>query len=154
MSHRGEVQVKIDDGGVASQMSKSDEKLKPPRLNASGPSPRDEGRLSPRKSQTLTPRKHADETREKSSTTPRKGAAPPEALKKDTKSKSGFLASFFGDAQPSSPAAPDRAEASPNPKSGKRRPGSTSMTSDQLISIRDVRLSARSAAGNAYLSSF
>lgn len=143
MSHRGELAVKIDDAAAASAAAKADEKLKPPRLNASGPSPRDEGRVSPRKSQSLTPRKHGpDEPREKFSTTPRKGAPPPDALqaqKKDGKSKSGFLASFFGDGQQSTSPAPERAEPSPNPKGSKRRPGSTSMTSEQLISIRDVR---------------
>lgn len=138
MSHRGEVSVKIEEASA----NKSDEKLKPPRLVTAGPSPRDEGRLSPRKSQSLTPRKNGpDEHREKNSTTPRRNATqgdPLQPLKKESRGKSGFLSSFFGDAQPSA-AQTERLESSPNPpKVAKKRPGSASMTADQLVSVREV----------------
>lgn len=141
MSHRGDLAVKIDEGGSpAAAAAKSDDKLKPPRLNASGPSPREEGRVSPRKTNSLTPRKHGpDEARTEKSTTPRKEGSQLQRKEVGSKPKGGFLASFFGDAQPSTSPVPERAESSPSAKGSKRRAGSTSMTNEQLVYIREVR---------------
>lgn len=141
MSHRGDLAVKIDEGGSpAASAAKSDDKLKPPRLAASGPSPREEGRVSPRKTNSLTPRKHGpDEARAEKSTTPRKEGSQLQRKEVGSKPKGGFLASFFGDAQPSTSPVPERAESSPSAKGSKRRAGSTSMTNEQLVYIREVR---------------